>query len=47
MYALVDAYNAKAVENVMCINTISVGWDGWLYEFDFNQMLRLKVASRV
>ncbi|HSJ11210.1 MAG TPA: arsenosugar biosynthesis radical SAM (seleno)protein ArsS [Gillisia sp.] len=47
MYALVDAYNPQAIENVMCTNTISVGWDGWLYDCDFNQMLGLKVNSRV
>ena len=45
MYALVEAYNPKAVENVMCRNTISVSWDGYLYDCDFNQMLGLKVAS--
>ena len=45
MYALVDAYNPKAVENVMCTNTISVSYDGFLYDCDFNQMLGLKVAS--
>ncbi|MGB0895892.1 MAG: arsenosugar biosynthesis radical SAM (seleno)protein ArsS [Flavobacteriaceae bacterium] len=47
MYALVDAYNPEAVKNVMCTNTISVSWDGWLYDCDFNQMLELKVASKV
>ncbi len=47
MYALVEAFNPAAVENVMCSNTISVSWDGWLYDCDFNQMLDLKVASRV
>jgi len=47
MYALVDAYNPSAVENVMCTNTISISWDGWLYDCDFNQMLDLKVASKV
>ena len=47
MTALVDAYNPAAVQNVMCTNTISVSWDGWLYDCDFNQMLGLKVASRV
>ncbi len=45
MYALVEAYNPKAVENVMCTNTLSVSWDGYLYDCDFNQMLGLKVAS--
>jgi radical SAM/Cys-rich protein len=47
MYALVDAYNPAAVQNVMCTNTLSVSWDGWLYDCDFNQMLNLKVASQV
>ncbi len=47
MYALVDAYNPEAVKSVMCTNTISVSWDGWLYDCDFNQMLELKVASKV
>ena len=47
MYSLVEAYNASAVQNVMCTNTISVSWDGWLYDCDFNQMLELKVNSKV
>ncbi|CAL2058318.1 arsenosugar biosynthesis radical SAM (seleno)protein ArsS [Tenacibaculum sp. 190524A05c] len=47
MYALVEAYNPMAVQNVMCTNTLSVSWDGWLYDCDFNQMLNLKVASKV
>lgn len=47
MTALVDAYNPEAVSNVMCTNTISVSWDGWLYDCDFNQMLGLKVNNSV
>lgn len=47
MYQLVEAYNPTAVANVMCTNTISVSWDGWLYDCDFNQMLELKVDSKV
>jgi radical SAM/Cys-rich protein len=47
MYSLVEAYNPAAVQNVMCTNTISVSWDGWLYDCDFNQMLELKVNSKV
>ena len=47
MYSLVDAYNPSAVANVMCTNTISISWDGYLYDCDFNQMLKLKVASKV
>jgi radical SAM/Cys-rich protein len=47
MFALVEAFNPSAVANVMCTNTISVSWDGYLYDCDFNQMLDLKVASKV
>jgi radical SAM/Cys-rich protein len=46
MEKLVLAYNPQAAANVMCRNTISVGWDGFLYDCDFNQMLDLKVASK-
>ncbi len=45
MKKLTDAYNPSAAFNVMCRNTISVGWDGYLYDCDFNQMLELKVAG--
>ena len=44
MSTLVNAYNAAAAANVMCRSTISIGWDGYLYDCDFNQMLDLKVA---
>ena len=47
MYNLVEAFNPAAVENVMCTDTLSVSWDGWLYDCDFNQMLKLKVNSSV
>lgn len=47
MYALVEAYNPAAVANVMCKNTISISWDGWLYDCDFNQMLDLKVNNKI
>ncbi|CAM1339065.1 arsenosugar biosynthesis radical SAM (seleno)protein ArsS [Tenacibaculum aestuarii] len=46
MYSLVEAYNPMAVENIMCTNTLSVSWNGYLYDCDFNQMLNLKVASK-
>jgi radical SAM/Cys-rich protein len=43
MDQLVAKYNAEAVRNVMCRSTVSVGWDGTLYDCDFNQMLDLAV----
>lgn len=45
MDKLISAFNPAAAANVMCRNTISVGWDGLLYDCDFNQMLELPVAS--
>jgi radical SAM/Cys-rich protein len=44
MQTLIDAYNPTTVENLMCRNTISVSWDGKLYDCDFNQMLELETA---
>ncbi len=43
MEKLIQAYNPAAAANVMCRNTISVGYDGRLYDCDFNQMLLLEV----
>jgi radical SAM/Cys-rich protein len=40
---LVNAFNPAAAAGVMCRNTLSVGWDGTLYDCDFNQMLELPV----
>jgi radical SAM/Cys-rich protein len=44
MGKLINAFNPAAAAGVMCRNTISIGWDGYLYDCDFNQMLELKVA---
>ncbi len=46
MNLLADSYNMDAAKNVMCRNTISVSWDGYLYDCDFNQILELKVAAK-
>ncbi len=43
MTELVNAFNPAAVQNAMCRNTLSIGWDGFMYDCDFNQMLELKV----
>ncbi|MFN0009576.1 MAG: arsenosugar biosynthesis radical SAM (seleno)protein ArsS [Planctomycetota bacterium] len=43
---LVDAFNPAAAAGVMCRTTISVGWDGTLYDCDFNQMLEMPVGFR-
>jgi radical SAM/Cys-rich protein len=43
MHRLVTAFNPAAAAGVMCRYTLSVGWDGRLYDCDFNQMLDLPV----
>ncbi|QNE40189.1 radical SAM/Cys-rich domain protein [Hymenobacter sp. NBH84] len=45
MEKLVTAYNPAAAANVMCRSTLSVGWDGQLYDCDFNQQLDLLVEA--
>jgi hypothetical protein len=42
---LVQAFNPQAALGVMCRHTLSVGWDGQLYDCDFNQMLELGVSG--
>ena len=44
MQKLVQAFNPSAIAGLMCRNTLSVGWDGRLYDCDFNQMLDLEIA---
>ena len=38
-------FNAGTLDQVMCRNLISIGWDGWVYDCDFNQMLDLPIAN--
>lgn len=45
MSLLSQAFNPSAANNVMCRTTLSVGYDGSLYDCDFNQMLDLPVSQ--
>ena len=45
MTRLVNAFNPGAAQGLICRNTLSVGWDGQLYDCDFNQMLELGLAG--
>jgi radical SAM/Cys-rich protein len=45
MEKLIGAFNPAAVDGLMCRTTLSVGWDGRLYDCDFNQMLELDVGE--
>lgn len=44
MEKLINSFNPAAARNVMCRNTLSVSWDGYIYDCDFNQMLDIPVA---
>jgi len=44
---LVDAFNPKAAANVMCRHLVSVGWDGRLFDCDFNQALEIPLDKSV
>ncbi len=46
MMKLVNAFNPNAALNVMCRNTISISWDGFIYDCDFNQMLEMEVSCQ-
>ncbi len=38
-------FNSATLDQVMCRNLISIGWDGSVYDCDFNQMLDLPLAD--
>lgn len=44
MKKLVNAFNPATVNGLMCRTILSVGWDGTLYDCDFNQMLDLGIG---
>ena len=46
METLVNRFNPNATKELMCKNTISVSWEGNIYDCDFNQMLDLKINSK-
>ncbi len=45
MTLLRDSYNAENLKHVMCRSTVSVDWQGYLYDCDFNQMLSMPLES--
>lgn len=46
MQRLANAFNPAAAAGVMCRTMISVGWDGTLFDCDFNQMLEMPLKDR-
>ncbi|MDX1351176.1 MAG: arsenosugar biosynthesis radical SAM protein ArsS, partial [Putridiphycobacter sp.] len=46
MVLLANSFNPLAADKVMCTNTLSVDYNGNLYDCDFNQILKLPVAVK-
>ena len=44
LHKLVSAFNPAAVGGLMCRNTLSVSWDGRLFDCDFNQQMEMDAA---
>lgn len=46
MQKLLKAFNPVAAKNIMCRTIISVSYDGFLYDCDFNQMLNIHIGGK-
>jgi radical SAM/Cys-rich protein len=46
MSLLVNHFNPATVDGLMCRRLVSVGYDGALYDCDFNQMLAIPIVAR-
>jgi hypothetical protein len=46
MQLLRDAHQDANLDGVMCRSLISVDWQGYVYDCDFNQMLELPLGGR-
>ena len=47
MELLVNNFNPNAADGLMCRDTLSVGWDGKIYDCDFNQQLQLSLGEKL
>ena len=45
MSLLVNHFNPATVDALMCRTLVSIGWDGRLYDCDFNQMLEIPIGG--
>jgi radical SAM/Cys-rich protein len=45
MSLLVNHFNPNTVPELMCRSLLSVGWDGRLFDCDFNQMLEIELGT--
>lgn len=46
MQLLAQNFNADTLDSLMCVDTVSVGFDGRLYDCDFNQQLGLGIVTK-
>ena len=46
MTTLVNSFNVHNLDNLMCLDLISIGWDGQIYDCDFNQMLEIAIGTQ-
>jgi radical SAM/Cys-rich protein len=42
---LATAFNPATIDGLMCRHQVSISWDGFLYDCDFNQMLDMRVGN--
>lgn len=42
---LANSFNPATVDGLMCRSTINIGWQGEVFDCDFNQMLRLQLCN--
>ena len=47
MSLLQDSFNPVAANNVMCKSLVSIGYDGQIYDCDFNQMLEMPLGNKI
>jgi radical SAM/Cys-rich protein len=43
MEKLISSFNPQTIEQLMCLGLVSIDWQGYLYDCDFNQMLDLPI----
>lgn len=46
LHLLVDNFNPMTTDTLMCRHLISVDWQGYVYDCDFNQMLEMPLAGK-
>ena len=45
MNLLKDAFSVANMKGLMCINQLSIDWEGYVYDCDFNQMLKMNIRN--